>query len=186
MAGPVSSADIVDAEDDGRQGKGQLGDDDDGIDHGSCLGSDDIDHRSESSQYDNDDPYRDGREILIDIDAQEQVADHRQKQVVQHHDPAGQEADMGLDGFVDVDISGPGRRIGLDHPGVAVCRNRHQQGGDQQGQRIHASGRRRPDTVVVKDDGRGQIGQAEADQQGDRQGSFQLSLVLKFTHCAPP
>ncbi|MCY1176298.1 hypothetical protein D9M73_165640 [compost metagenome] len=110
----------------------------------------------------------------VEKQADQQVVDHRQEQVIQQQRPAGQEADIGAEGHVGVGIGRTRDREALDHEAVGRGGEQHGHQGDDIGAGRAATSKFGDDAVSGEEGQRDHVHQAEEHQGGQAEDTAEL------------
>ena len=126
-------AEVVDRQPHEHHDEHQLGHDQHPIDPGNRLDTHQIQrrHQGNGAQY----PYGGGhgRKVFGQVDADQQIAEQRQEDVVQQQGPAGDKAEGGAKRLARIGVDRARIRVRLDHAPIAVGRQQHGSQGQQVG-----------------------------------------------------
>ncbi|MNP02266.1 hypothetical protein D3C76_941150 [compost metagenome] len=141
---------------------------------GHRVDADDVEHGNQGDRREDDGPDRDAREGDVQEQANEQVIDHRQEQVVEQQRPAGEKADARPECQVGVGVGRAGNRKTPDHEAVGRGREEHGQQGDQVGAGGASPGEFGDDAVGGENGQRDHVHQPEEHQGGKPEDAAQL------------
>ncbi|MNZ62199.1 hypothetical protein D3C78_803150 [compost metagenome] len=144
---------------------------------GHRMYADYVEHGNQSDRSEDDGPHRNAREGDVQEQADQQVIDHRDEQVVEQQRPAGKKADARSKGQVGVGVGGAGDRKTPDHEAVGSRREEHGQQRYQIGPGSTATGEFGDDAVGGEDGQRDHVNQAEEHQGGEAEDTAQLGGV---------
>ncbi|MNQ79896.1 hypothetical protein D3C85_948560 [compost metagenome] len=115
------------------------------------------------------------RKGRVQVGRTDQPDGHGQEQVVQQHRPAGEEAQLGVDGLAHVAVGRAGHREGRGHPCITEGGEEHGHGGRDVGRRYQAARGVGEDAEGTEDNDRGHVGDAEKHHRPQRQGALKMS-----------
>ncbi|MCY1294054.1 hypothetical protein D9M70_433350 [compost metagenome] len=144
----------------------QLGDDDQVAHARHRADAEDVQHRHQPDGGDHEDPGRHLGEGDVEEQADHQVVDHRQEQVIQQQRPAGEKAHAGAEAQAGVGVRRAGDGVAADHEAVRQRGEDHRQQGHHVGQGGAPAGHLGDHAVGGEDGQRHHVDQAEEHQGG--------------------
>ncbi len=144
--------------------------------------SDDVQHRDNRYHAQHDHPRGYGRQRGVEVNADDEGVDHREKQIIQQQRPAGQETDRGAKGPLRIGVCRACHRDGRRHSRVRQRGEHHRDQRHQVGHRQPAARRLGNDPVGGEHRERHHVHQPEQHQRGESERSVEMA----FAHCLQP
>ncbi|MNC24932.1 hypothetical protein D3C75_730030 [compost metagenome] len=141
---------------------------------GHRVNADHVEQRDQGNRGQRDRPCGDGWKGDVQEQADQQVVDHRQEQVVEQQRPAGQEAHVRAEGHVGVGVRRARDREALDHEAVGGGGEQHGHQGDDIGAGRATTSKFGDDAVSSEDGQRDHVHQAEEHQGGQAEDTAEL------------
>ncbi|MNO77061.1 hypothetical protein D3C76_681580 [compost metagenome] len=138
------------------------------------MDTDHVEHGHQRDRGKDQGPGWDGGEGDVEEQADEQVVDHRDEQVIEKQRPAGEKAHVRAKGHVGVGVRRTRDREALDHVAVRRGGKRHGQQRDQVGASGAATGELGDDAVGGEDGQRDHVDKAEKHQGGQAEDTAEL------------
>ncbi|MNJ49649.1 hypothetical protein D3C77_448940 [compost metagenome] len=144
---------------------------------GHRMYADHVEHGHQGDGGDDDAPHRQCREGDVEEQADQQVVDHRDEQVVEQQRPTGQKADVGAERQVGIGVGRARHREAFDHEAVGRRGEQHGQQGHQVGTSGAPSGNFGNDTVGGEYGQGNHVHQAEEYQGRKAEDAAQLGGI---------